>query len=500
MRQGHAHRALSIFEKMEKEGFIPNSITFVSVLRSCGVLLAIDKGKKLHAQVRKNGLESNIFVGSILVDMYARCGDLSEARRVFNRLQRKNVVAWNAMIAGYANHGLGHHALELFKDLQTNGIKPNGVTFGSILKACGSIAAIDQGKWIHSQVIEHGLESDMLVGSALVDMYAKCGDVDKAHQVFDSLPGRDIVSWSALIGGYAQHGLGQEALQVFESMQQEGLKPNDITLVSVLCACSHANLFDDGFRIFQSMFEDVGIAPKMEHYTCIIDLLGRAGNLEEAEDLILKMPVEADAAVWMSMLRACRTQNNVEVGRRSFESLLKLEPSNAAAHVLMSNIYAALGMWKEKADIRNKMLSAGWIMVHPGVTWIEFNNQIHTFVVQDKVHPQKKEIYEMGSALKETIKVTQGYEPDLSCVLDDMPDTEKEEQLWAHSEKLALSFGLINIPAGVPIRLVKNSRICSDCHTATKMIAKVTGREIIERDAKRFHHFKDGVCSCGDYW
>ncbi|KAJ7532329.1 hypothetical protein O6H91_14G082900 [Diphasiastrum complanatum] len=498
-KHGDSKEALNLFREMKSDHIQPDSVTYVCILQACASIPDIDEGKLIHTQVIERGLEGSVFVGNGLVDMYAKCGSIDEARKVFDRLPAKDVVSWNAMIAGYAQQGLGEQALHLFELMQQEDMKPNDATYLSILKACGSIAAIDQGKRIHAQIIKCGLETNVFVGSALVDMYSKCGDLNEANKVLIKLPVRNVVSWNAMISGHAQHGLGKEALQLYKEMQREGIKPDSATFVSLLSACSHANLTHEGFDLFHSMLDDHGIRPELQHYGCMVDLLSRRGSLSEAEKFVIKMPIVPSADIWMSVLAACKTHGNVELARRSFDSILKLEPSNDAAYVLMANIYAVAGRWVDSLEIRKTMKTAG-IRKIPGCTWIEFNNQMHRFVVEDKDHPQKKRIYATLHTLIGRIKDQFGYEPDLSCVLYDVPDHKKAHLLSAHSEKLALTFGLINLPPGVPIRIVKNLRTCADCHTFAKMISKLSGREIIERDANRFHHFRDGVCSCGDYW
>uniref|UniRef100_UPI0040747504 Synthetic PPR-DYW protein n=1 Tax=synthetic construct TaxID=32630 RepID=UPI0040747504 len=497
-QNGQSEEALELFREMQQEGIKPSEFTFCSVLSACASLGSLEMGKQIHGYVIKSGFESIVFVGNALIDMYAKCGSIEDARKVFDEMPERTVVSWTAMISGYAQNGQSEEALELFREMQREGVKPDEVTLPSVLSACANLGALEQGKQIHAYVIKSGFESDVFVGSALIDMYAKCGSIEDARKVFDKMPERDVVSWNAMIAAYAQHGHGKEALQLFQQMQQEGVKPSEVTFTSILSACSHAGLVDEGHHYFESMSPDYGITPRVEHYGCMVDLLGRAGRLDEAEDLIKSMPFQPNVVVWGTLLGACRVHGDVERGERAAERILELDPESAAPYVLLSNIYAAAGRWDEAAKVRKLMKERG-VKKEPGCSWIEVNNKVHEFVAGDKSHPQTKEIYAELERLSKQMKEA-GYVPDTKFVLHDVEEEEKEQLLCYHSEKLAIAFGLISTPPGTPLRIIKNLRVCGDCHTATKFISKIVGREIVVRDANRFHHFKDGVCSCGDYW
>ncbi|KAJ7296677.1 hypothetical protein O6H91_Y107200 [Diphasiastrum complanatum] len=366
VQNGHGQQALKLFHKMLQDGFKPNDITFFSALKACGNIGDLSQGKLVHDLILKNDMKVDEIGGS-LVGMYAKCGSIEEAHKVFISLPR-TVILCNAMIAAFAQHGLGQQALQTFKNMQEEDLRPNSVTFANILKACSGLVAIDEGKLIHAQIVKSGLEVDVFVANSLVDMYAKCGSLNKARQVFDKLVGkRDVVSWNTMIAAYAQHGFGQEAIQLFHRMLDEAYKPNDVSFLSVLSACSHASLLDEGFCIFKSMSEKFDVTPRMQHYACMVDLISRNGNLFQAEDFISNMPFEADTSVLMSLLGACRTYGNIEVGRRTFESLVKLDCENASAYVLMSNIYASADRWKEKIEIRKMMIEAGGIILPDAV-------------------------------------------------------------------------------------------------------------------------------------
>ncbi|KAJ7529910.1 hypothetical protein O6H91_15G070900 [Diphasiastrum complanatum] len=495
-RQGE--EVINLFQKMQQTGIAPDKVAFVVVLKACASIAALEKGKQLHFHIIESGYESDVIVGSALVDMYAKCGCIEDACEVFNKMKERDVVSWNAMIAGYTQQGLGKEALALYKQMKQEDVQPNNVTYVVLLNACACIAALEQGKQLHSSIIQSGFELDVIVGTALVDMYAKCGSIEHAYQVFDSMNERNVVSWTAMIAGYAQQGHGKEALTLLKQMQREGMKPNEVTYVSVLSACSHSGLVDEGRHLFGIMCKDHDVTPTLDHYSCMVDLMGRAGCLVEAEDFIKIMPIQPNAVVWMTLLGAARNHGHVEIGRRAFNCVVKLEPENAAAYVLLSNIYAAAGQKDEVAKIRKKMNDAGVKKVR-GCSWIEVSNQVHAFIEGDAIHPQSKEIHAELDRLANLMKEA-GCTADLSWVLHDVEDEEKENALCEHSEKLAIAFGLISTPPGTPIRIKKNLQLCGDCHNATKIISKIAKREIIARDANRFHHFKDGFCSCGDYW
>ncbi|KAJ7278093.1 hypothetical protein O6H91_06G050200 [Diphasiastrum complanatum] len=497
-QNGLGKEALALYEQMKQEDVQPNNVTFVVLLKACASLAALEQGKQLHSDIISRGFQSDVIVGSTLVDMYAKCGCTDDARELFNNMSERNVVSWSAMIAGYAQNGLGKEALALYEQMKQEGVQPDIVTFTCVLSACASLAALEQGKQLHFDIIKRGFQSDVIVGSSLVDMYGKCGCIEDARELFNSMSKRDVVSWSAMIAGYAQNGLGKEALALYEQMKQEGVQPNNITFTCILSACAHSRLVDEGRYVFDSMCKDHDVTPTKEHYVCMVDLLARAGYWADAELFINKMPIEPDSLVWMTLLGAARNHGHVEIGRRAFDLVVKLDPKNAAPYVLLSNIYAAAGRKDELAKIRNEMKDAG-VKKLPGCSWIEVDKQVHAFVVGDATHPQSKEILAELDRLAGLMKEA-GYIPDLSFVLDDVEDEEKEKALCKHSEKLAIAFGLISTPPGTTIRIKKNLRMCGDCHNATKIISKIVRREIIVLDANRSHHFKDGFCSCRDYW
>eukprot|EP01018_Ginkgo_biloba_P004806 Gb_36676 [translate_table: standard] len=497
-KHGLSEEALTLFRKLQGTSIQPDQFTFATILPACANLGALEQGIDIHEEIIRSGFESNVFVESALVDMYAKCGSLEKACNVFDKMHQRDVVSWNTMIGGYAQNGHSEKALKLYGQMQRAGVKPNPKTFANVLPACANLAALEQGIEIHEDINRNGFQSNVFVANALVDMYAKCGSIESARNLFDNIHQRTPSSWNAMIGGYAMHGYGKEALKLFEQMQHSGMKPTHITLVCVLTACCHAGLVSEGRRYFDCMRQYYHITPAIEHYVCMVDLLGRAGFLDEAQDFISKMPIKPDATVWRCLLGACRKHNNIELGECAAKCLFELDPENAAPYVLMSNIYAAADRWDDTENVRT-MMKDRRVQKEPGCSWIEVNKQVHAFHVGDKSHPQTHKIYAKLESLYTQMKAA-GYVPDTSFVLRDIEEQRKEQILCHHSEKLAIVFGLLNMSPGTTIRVIKNLRVCGDCHSATKFISKIVAREIVVRDANRYHHFNDGQCSCGDYW
>jgi pentatricopeptide repeat protein len=492
--------ALKLFDEMKLLGIRADHFTFASVLPVCANLGTLELGKEIHHEIDRSGYQSDVYVGSALIDMYVKCGSVEDARQVFEKMPTRDVISWNSMIAGYATHGPPEEALRLFRRMKDEAaeVQPNLFTFASIIPACANMAALEQGMEIHEEISRCGLQSDVVVESALIDMYAKCGCIEKARDMFDKMSQRNAFSWTAMIAGYAMHGSANEALQLFQQMHQSGVNPTHVTLICVLSACCHAGLVEKGKKYFHSITEDYHITPVMEHYGCMVDLLGRAGHLDEARNFINNMPIKPDASVWGCLLGACRIHNNIELGEWAAEQIFELEPQKAAPYVLLSNIYAATGRWDGIERVRKMMEDRG-IKKLPGCSWIDVNKHVHTFLAGDTSHPQIQKICTELERLSLQMKA-EGYVPNTNFVLNDVEEEQKEQILCYHSEKLAIAFGLINTSPGTTIRVIKNLRICGDCHSVAKFISKIVKREIIVRDSNRYHHFKDGRCSCDDYW
>ncbi|KAM3386004.1 hypothetical protein ACQJBY_009576 [Aegilops geniculata] len=400
---------------------------------------------------------------------------------------------------GFAVNGRPNEVLTIFRETFEVDLMPDGFTIVSVLNACAEIGALALGRRVHVFVSKVGLVGNRHVGNTLIDLYAKCGGVEDARKVFEEMGvGRTVVSWTSLIVGLAGNGFGKDALELFGLMEREKLIPTDITMVGVLYACSHCGLVDDGFRYFNEMKDKYGIAPKIEHLGCMVDLLGRAGRVEEAHDYISTMLLEPNAVVWRTLLGACAMHKKLELGEAAWSRLVELDPGHSGDYVLLSNLYAAVGRWADVHILRKTMVTHG-VRKNPGHSLVEIRNSVYEFVMGDRSHPESDQIYLMLAEIAERLR-RQGYVPHTSNLLADIEEEEKEAALNYHSERLAIAFALLKCLPGTPIRIVKNLRVCGDCHLVIKLISKVYDREIIVRDRSRFHHFKGGECSCKDYW
>ncbi|XP_078181371.1 tetratricopeptide repeat (TPR)-like superfamily protein [Carex rostrata] len=475
-----------------------DAVAVVSALSACSQVLEKNATKWVHGLIVKVGLVGDVGVCNTLMNAYAKgSGDMEVTRKVFDEMLKKDVISWNSIIALYAQSGFSAVALNLYSQMSSDGsVRSNDVTFSAVLVACAHACALQSGKRTHNQVIRLGLEQNVYIGTSVVDMYCKCGRVEMAKKAFDRMKERNIFTWSALVAGYGIHGRGREALEVFDKMISSGLKPNYITFVSVLAACNHAGLIKEGKHWFQAMKSDFAIEPGVEHYSCMVDLLGSGGYLDEAYGLIKDMKIQPDSMVWGSLLRACKTHKNVELVEIASRNLFRLDPRNHGYYVLLSNMYVNTGRWKDAEKIQN-LINKKAMVKPPGYSMVELKGAIHTFLVGDARHPQHKEVYKYLNKL--SIKMQEaGYVPDTSSVLHDVDEEEKRKLLWVHSEKLAVCFAIINTVPGTTIHVIKNLRMCGDCHSAIKLIAKLLKREIVVRDSHRFHQFKDGFCTCED--
>ncbi|KAH9805785.1 pentatricopeptide repeat-containing protein [Citrus sinensis] len=370
-KMGYAKEAVELFGRMREEEFLPDEITLVSVLGSCGDLGDLVLGKWVEGFVVKNKMDLNFYMGSALIDMYGKCGALVPARRVFDAMVNKDVVTWNAMITAYAQNGLSNEAIMLFNRMKYAGVNPDKITLIGVLSACASIGALDLGKWVDKYASQRGLRHDIFVATALIDMYAKCGSIDDALKVFEDMPVTNEVSWNAMISALAFNGRAHEALLLFKRMSKEGgaAHPNDVTFIGVLSACVHAGLVDEGRRLFDLMSSSFGLIPKSEHYSCMVDLYARAGHLSEAWDFVERMPEKVDEIVLGALLGACQKQKNTDVSQRVMQLLLEIESSNSGNYVISSKIFANLKMWDDSAKMRALMREKG-VSKTPGCSWI----------------------------------------------------------------------------------------------------------------------------------
>lgn len=495
---GKFREAIDMFRRLLEMNLAPDSFTIVRVLSACTQLGDLNSGEWIHKCIMEMGMVRNVFVGTSLVDMYAKCGNMEKARSVFDGMPEKDIVSWGAMIQGYALNGLPKEAIDLFLQMQRENVKPDCYTVVGVLSACARLGALELGEWVSGLVDRNEFLYNPVLGTALIDLYAKCGSMSRAWEVFKGMKEKDRVVWNAIISGLAMNGYVKISFGLFGQVEKFGIKPDGNTFIGLLCGCTHAGLVDEGRRYFNSMYRFFSLTPSIEHYGCMVDLLGRAGLLDEAHQLIRNMPMEANAIVWGALLGACRIHRDTQLAELALKQLIELEPWNSGNYVLLSNIYSANLKWDEAAKVRLSM-NEKRIQKPPGCSWIEVDGIVHEFLVGDKYHPLSEKIYAKLDELTKKMKVA-GYVPTTDFVLFDIEEEEKEHFLGCHSEKLAIAFGLISATPTAVIRVVKNLRVCGDCHMAIKLISSITGREITVRDNNRFHCFREGSCSCNDYW
>lgn len=523
------HQAFHFYTQLLRFDLLPDNLTLPFLIRASAQLGAADMGVQGHGQIIRRGFEQDVYVQNSLVHMYStcgdinaasrifetmnclnvvswtsmiagysKCGDVESARKVFDEMPERNLVTWSIMISGYARNGHFDKAMELFHLLEEEGVMANETVMVSVISSCAHLGALELGERAHDYVLKNDLAMNVILGTAIVDMYAKCGSIEKAIRVFEELRERDSLSWTALIAGLAMHGFAEKAVFYFLEMIKSGLTPRDITFTAVLSACSHGGLVERGLEIFESMKRDYGVEPRLEHYGCMVDLLGRAGKLAEAEKFALEMPTKPNAPIWGALLGACRIHKNAEIAERVGKLLIELLPEHSGYYVLLSNIYARANKWENVENMRQLMKDKR-VKKPPGFSLIEIDKKIHKFTMGDFTHPEMKKIERMWEEILRKIRLA-GYTGNTADAFFDIDEEEKESALHRHSEKLAIAFGIMKTNAGTTIRIVKNLRVCEDCHTATKLISKVYGRELIVRDRNRFHHFREGACSCTDYW
>ncbi|XP_062175326.1 pentatricopeptide repeat-containing protein At5g04780, mitochondrial-like [Alnus glutinosa] len=497
-QNGEEQEALGLFVEMQREGTQCSEFTVSSVLCACAAKCAVFECKQLHSFAIKAAMESNVFVGTALLDVYAKCSLIKDASWVFECMPERSDVTWSSMVAGYVQNGLHEEALGLFCRTQMMGLEQNQFMISSAICACAGLAALIEGKQLHAVLCKSGFGSNMYVVSSLIDMYAKCGCIREANVVFQGVEEGSIVLWNAMISGFARHAHSLEAMVLFEKMQQMGMYPNEVTYIAVLSACSHMGLVEKGRKYFHLMIREHRVLPNVFHYSCMVDIFGRAGLICEAYDLIEKMPFDATASMWGSLLASCRVHGNLELAEVAAKHLFEMEPNNAGNHILLSNIYAANRKWEEVARAR-KLLKESEVKKEKGMSWIEIKDKVHSFMVGEINHPKIAEIYfRLDDLVKKLEKLD--YKAETKHDLHYVEESRKQQLLRHHSEKLALTFGLMCLPQNAPIRIMKNLRICGDCHSFMKATSNFTGREIIVRDTNRFHHFESGCCSCGDFW
>ncbi|CAH8331485.1 unnamed protein product [Eruca vesicaria subsp. sativa] len=492
---------LAYYRRMLSCNVSPSNYTFTSVIKSCADLAALRIGKGVHCHAVVSGFGFDSYVQAALVGLYGKCGDVGGARKVFDEMPVKSVVAWNSLVSGLEQNGFGEEAIRVFCEMRESGFEPDSATFVSVLSACAQTGGIGLGSWVHGYIVDKGIEMNVKLGTALVNLYSRCGDVGKARGVFDKMKETNVAAWTAMISAYGTHGCGKQAVDLFNKMvDDKGVIPNDVTFVAVLSACAHAGLVEEGRSVYKRMSKRYGLVPRVEHHVCMVDMLGRAGFLEEAYRFIQQLDANGKAkapALWTAMLGACKMHRNYDLGVEIAKRLIALEPENPGHHVMLSNIYALSGKTDEVSHVRDGMIKNN-LRKQVGYSVIEVGKKTYMFSMGDESHPETGEIYRYLENLMSRCKEI-GYAPVSEEVMHQVEEEEKEYALLYHSEKLAVAFGLLKT-VDEAITVVKNLRICEDCHSAFKYISIVSNRQIIVRDKLRFHHFQNGSCSCLDYW
>ncbi|XP_024542953.1 pentatricopeptide repeat-containing protein At3g26782, mitochondrial-like [Selaginella moellendorffii] len=515
---GEEQLAFEFLSMMEVEALRADGLSFTASFKACAGLAekeqgreidgtmvktkALEKTMALHVQASRKNLDSReIMVVNALVDAYAKSGSLTDASRAFARIQKRDLVLWNTLLAGHASNEHGEETLDLFfQMIMDDHTEPDARSFVAVLKASGTMVALSATRLIHSEICRRGVaDENEIIACSLLDSYARCGSMQSALQVFDSLAKPDSVLWTALLSGYSREGNTRLVFETFRAFLDQGFLPNSVTFVCLLTASSHAGLVAKGQAIFQAMELKFGIQPGPEHYLCVVDLLGRGNRLDEAVKMVEAMK-GATVGHWMTVLGACKKWKNAEMAKLAFEKVVELDERDPAAYSLMLATYASLGMWQEMPRVY-EMRRKGGGLARPGLSWwTDETGAVHKFVAGDVRHPQMEEIQRKLGEL--AVKMDeQGYVADLaSSARKRASDAEKERSLCCHSERLAIACALVNSSPGTTIRIAKNLRVCDDCHSATAFFSRIERREIICRDSSRFHAFRDGACSCGDFW
>ncbi|CAJ2652254.1 unnamed protein product [Trifolium pratense] len=507
---GEAMKGLRVFVEMllDEVWVEPNEYTLTTVLSQCCEVKCLELGVQVHSLCTKLGYESNLRVQNSLLYLYIKCGCIGEAQRVFKGMDAVNLITWNAMIAGFAQmmelskdnlsaYRIGSEALKLFSELNQSGMKPDSFTLSSVLSVCSRMMALEQGEQIHARMIKTGLVSDDVVGSSLVNMYNKCGSIERASKAFLEMSIRTMILWTSMINGFAQHGWSKQALNLFEDMKLVGVRPNQVTFVGILSACGNAGMTIEAFNYFKIMQKEYKIKPLMDHYARLVDMLVRLGRLEEAFNLIKKMDYEASEFIWSNLLAGCLSQGNLELGCHAAEKLLSLKPKDVETYGLLLNTYASAGTFNEVSKVKNIMKEEK-VEKLKDWSWISIKDRVYSFETNDKAHIESSLVNKSLEDLLVKAK-NLGYEMLESVEICDKEEDEKTSSPSIyHSEKLAITFGLENLPNSSPIRVVKNTLMCRDCHNFMKYISTLTSREIIVKDSKRLHKFVNGQCSCGN--
>ncbi|EFJ26965.1 hypothetical protein SELMODRAFT_96927 [Selaginella moellendorffii] len=499
LRNARPRAALGHYRAMQLRGCHPDAHVVSAIFCAVADTANLELGRSITAPLASTAMLHDPVVANSLLNMYRRCGGMDDFERAFWAMPSRDEVSWTTMLAGRIQCGREASALELLRVMDQDGFRiTSALTFATLVDACGNLSAIAQGRHLHDRIITSGVCIDVVLHTALLNMYAKCGRVDEARELFDQTLEPNNITFSSMVAAYARNGHFGDALKLFWSMEQDGYKPDSVTFTHVLYACSHGGFVDQAWHYFTTLEPDRGIPLVAEHFGCAVDLLARAGWLADAEKFLNRMPIPPDSVSWMSLLQACRIHRNVEIGARAAEHVFRLAPHRAGPYSLLSNIYSDAGKWDMAAKVQKLMRDRG-IKKPGGRSWIEINGKTSEFIVGDSWHPDLVQICQEIQRVSKVMK-EHGYVPDTKQVLHDAEEEEKEDILYFHSEKLAIGLGLIKTPPKTTISIVKNIRVCPDCHTAAKVISKVTERKIVIRDINLFHHMEDGNCSCRDYW
>lgn len=498
-KNGYSKEVLYLYCGMLSQYVQPDNFAFSVALKACTVLFDLCMGKAVHAQIIKSTEEPDQVVNNALLRLYAECGSFDEVSRIFEEMPQRNIVSWNSLIAGFVCRKQVFESLGAFRRMQGERMGFSWVTLTTVLSICSQATALNSGTEIHAQILKSTRKPDVLVLNSLMDMYAKCGAIDYCRIVFGGIESKDLTSWNSMLTGYAVNGCIQDAMGIFNKMVESGIRPDEVTFIALLSGCSHAGRTDEGQRLFNNMWKHYGVSPTVEHYACLVDMLGRAGRIKEALEVVQIMPMRPSGSIWGSLLNSCRLYGNVPLGEVIAEQLFELEPSNPGNYVMLSNIYANARMWDNVKLVRETMERRG-IKKEAGCSWIQIKGRTHTFVAgggfEFRNSAEYKKVWnELVDAMEEI-----GYVPRTEVVLHDVSEETKAIWVCGHSERLATVFALIHSASGTPIRITKNLRVCVDCHIWMKIVSRVTGRMIVLRDTNRFHHFKEGNCSCKDYW
>ncbi|KAJ4969358.1 hypothetical protein NE237_016059 [Protea cynaroides] len=502
-QNGEGSRALELFQDMVEEGMELSDFTLTSVVNACAILSEVAVSKQIHGFILKVGFGSNPVIEAALLDMCTKCGRMDDAHMMFSQWsnQQHYSIVWTSMICGYARNGKINETLSLFSMMQVEGdIIADEVASTAVLGVCGLLGFHDIGKQLHSYVLKSGFLYDLGVSNAIISMYAKCANMEDASKLFDLMPKHDTVSWNCLIGGLLLHRQGNEALAAWSKMEEMGIKPDSITLVLIISAYIHisTNLVDACCSLLFSMKSLYGIEPTSAHYASMIGVFCYWSYFNKAEELISNMPFEPDGSVWRALLDSCRLRSNTTLGKWAAKHLLAMDLHDPSMCILVANLYSASGRWHCSERIREKMQEKG-LQKLPGRSWIIHQNRVHSFFARDKSHIHTKDIYSgLDILILECMKA--GYVPDTSFVLHEVEENQKKDFLFYHSAKLAVTYGLLMTGHGKPVHVMKNIHLCGDCHTFLKYVSIVTKREVSLRDASGFHNFRDGECSCRDYW